>query len=529
MSALGYLYLKTLKNSFRELLHNKAKLILYIFILAMLVFVLVTPSTLPQAADYAPIEQFYAIVFGFYVLIFFTSISAGFSSGASFFKLADVNLLFTAPLDSRRILSYGLLSNLFKSLLMGFVLLYQYSWLNQRYGISILLLVYALLGYGLCIFAAQFLALLIYSVSAGSDTVKKILKSIIYALLVMLGVYVLLPLLQNGKFDLALLTSRINSPFLDYAPILGWVRYGVVSLMKGDILASLKGFGVYFGALLIMIFAFVKYQSDYYEDVLVSAETNYNAQTAAKEGKLAESAPKNVKLGKTGLSGSSAGVFFYKHLVEARRARVFIIDAMGLTGIVSALLFSFFMSGAVELTSAYAVIPTLAFSTYMQMFTIGTGRWGRELLKHYVYLVPESSFKKLLGICAQTLLNSLLEAALMFAAVGLLLKLPIAVIILCVFMRSAYAFLFMSCDTLTERVFGGALPKMVELLLYMLFFIVLSAPGIIGGVVVGGFFAYSETIAVIVGLSVVVAWNVLIGLLVMFLCRNMLDYAEYMK
>ena len=46
-------------------------------------------------------------------------------------------------------------------------------------------------------------------------------------------------------------------------------------------------------------------------------------------------------------------------------------------------------------------LPVFYHGVYMQMFSEALSRFGRELTKPYIYLIPESSFAKLLSRCAR--------------------------------------------------------------------------------------------------------------------------------
>ena len=110
-----------------------------------------------------------------------------------------------------------------------------------------------------------------------------------------------------------------------------------------------------------------------------STETAFNAQAAAKEGRVTETGPKNLKLGRTGLGGGEgARVFWYKHRVENRRSRMFILGGAELVFILASLGFGFFMRDE-------GVVPALAFSVYMQMFSSSMRRLPREMMKPYIY------------------------------------------------------------------------------------------------------------------------------------------------
>ena len=68
MKALAYLLRKTLKNTLKELVHRPAKLILTLFILAMLVLVIgVSFLEPPAVADLRDLRELFAMVFVLYL------------------------------------------------------------------------------------------------------------------------------------------------------------------------------------------------------------------------------------------------------------------------------------------------------------------------------------------------------------------------------------------------------------------------------------------------------------------------------
>ena len=89
-----------------------------------------------------------------------------------------------------------------------------------------------------------------------------------------------------------------------------------------------------------------KADQDYYEDVLQSTETAFLTQAAAKEGRVADTAPRNVSVGKTGLGGGrGASAFYYKHRVENRRSRKWLLSGIELVCVIANLGFAFLMRG----------------------------------------------------------------------------------------------------------------------------------------------------------------------------------------
>ncbi len=95
-----------------------------------------------------------------------------------------------------------------------------------------------------------------------------------------------------------------------------------------------------FAAILILVIE--KSNSDFYEDVLKTAEVSQSAINASKQGVVAETAPTHVKLGKTGFGrGAGAEMFYYKHKLENRRSRILILDTVSLIWVACVIFFPY--------------------------------------------------------------------------------------------------------------------------------------------------------------------------------------------
>lgn len=261
----------------------------------------------------------------------------------------------------------------------------------------------------------------------------------------------------------------------------------------------------------------MKGHPDFYEDVLQSAEVTHSAITARREGQLAEAAPANVKLGKTGLGkGFGADAFYYKHRIENRRSRIFVLSVASLFWAVCTIIFAFAMRSS-------GIAPVFVFSTYMQIFSVAMGRLNKELSKPYVYLVPEPPFKKLLQCLREMLPSAAVEAVVIFVPVALIVKLGPVDTLLCIAARISFTMLFTAGNILVERWMSG-LGKAFTTLLYMVTMLLLSAPGAALAIVLSpGFGVIGENAAILLSLIVC---NIPVALLVFYLCRNMLQYAE---
>lgn len=517
MKGIPYLFVTTIKNSIRELFRNVGKLILVLLMAAMIVLVLVAGAMgEPALGEARDLSELSAMVLALYFAIFLMSSYSGLNSGATFFSMADVNLLFSAPIPQKKILLYGLLKQMGTSLMVGVFLLYQYAWLHQTYLLSVPGLLMIMLGYALTMFCAQMTAMAIYSLTSGNPRRQRAVKCVIVLLVVLTAAWVLLPALQGGEL-LPSVVAAANAPLMNYLPVAGWLR-GLAMLPSGgsamDAWIGLLLTAAYIGVFILMI---MKARADFYEDVLKATEVSFSAITAKKEGRIGEAVPQNVKVGKTGLrKGQGAGVFFYKHLLEDRRSKLLFLDTMTLVMAAVSIFFAFFMK-------EIGLIGLFFFATYMQVFGSMMGRWARELLLPYVYLIPEPPFRKLLGICRENICKVLLDAVLVMLPIGLIVGAAPFEIAAAVAARFGFGILFMAGGILAERVLGGLSSKVLITMFYFLIMLMVAIPGVIIAVVLG---ILLPGIGLALGLLATAAWNLLASVLILFLCRDMLNYAE---
>lgn len=525
-SALVYLTATKLKNQLVGVVKSPAKLIYGIFLIA--IFALSAFSG--NAADMGELrdpQELVAISTLFYTAMFLIVFSSGSTTKTPMFTLSDVTLLFPAPLNSNKILFYGLIRQLGLSLLLGFFLLFQYSWLHSLYGVTVLGMVALVVGYAVTLFFAQFTAMAVYTRTSGNEQMARTARYTIFGIAVLYGLLAVYtcrqPLLDvvGGGSPEPLFSAGAaffgTVPGL-FFPVSGWASGLIHSLLGGQYLQA----GL-FVLLLVVLFGILLWliltcKNNYYEDVLETAETAQSAITAQKEGQLNEVVPKNVRVGKTGLNkGWGASAIYYKHRVENRRSGVFLFSNMSL-------LFAAIIVGMAFFMREMEMLGIFAFATYMQLFTVALGRFNRELIKPYIYLIPEPPLKKLLYAIKESIIADAWEALLIFVVVGLIMGAGPIEILLCVVARITFSLLFTSGNVLVERVFGMVTSKVLIFFFYFIVLLIMTVPGIVVGVILSFALPQLGQLApALIGISLV---NVVISVLVLWLCRNLLQYAE---
>jgi hypothetical protein len=297
----------------------------------------------------------------------------------------------------------------------------------------------------------------------------------------------------------------------------GWISSSVKGLCSG----GPYGFGLTLSLIYAIVVAafLIKSKKDYYEDVMKAAETEFKSAAARREGKFTGADQGRVRLGKTGLDkGRGANTLYYKHKLESRRAKVFVLDTMTLIFI------------AVDLIAAVALrslglATVFIFAAYLQLFTVALGRWTRELVLPFIYLLSEPPFKKLLHCLREPAKKICIEALFLYAPVSLLYRLTLPETAVIILARISFGFLFTSACILTERFFSNITVKALALAVYFLFAVLLSVPG---------FFAAAAAILLKISflqpaalfLSAMIISNFIVTFIVLYFSRNMLEYAE---
>lgn len=520
MSALLYLLRTRVKNRLLALVKNPGGLVSVLLMAALLLFVVFTGNhaTVGQQS-FRDIRELYGLVLLLYAFIYISIAKNGLNKGTSLFSMADVNLLFASPVSNRRILMYGLIQQLGTSLLMAFFLLFQYSWMRQAYGVDILFIIALVLGYALTVFCGQLTAMVIYVFTSGKERRRKAIMWALVGICAFAAVWLVVHAYLGMDSLIPAITAAAQGLPLSLFPVAGWTRELVVGISTGNWLLATGMVAAVGAYIFLMVRVMTTSQADYYEDVLQATERSFSAISAAKDGVKAEALPDKVKIGKTGIGkGWGASAFFYKQRLESRRARRFILDPVSLIMLAVVLVFGFFIREE-------GLMPILIFATYMQFFTVTTGRWVRELLQPYVYMAPDSSFKKLFFCLMESVYKLAVEAALLTAGVALMLGLTVPEAVGFFLARLSFGLLFTAGMLLVERLFSGVRLKWLVMMIMVFMMILLSVPGIALAVWVSvawpGVLSPNLVMTVMPALA-----NVVVAGLAVFASRNVLANAE---
>jgi hypothetical protein len=525
MRVLIRLLLLKLRSMLRSFIRSPGKIIITVIAVGLLGFVVWSGSMARGEFALRDRAELYGLIKVFYIAMFLLVAYSGLSKGATFFSMADVNLLFTSPTSPIKILLYGLAQQLMTSIMMAVFLLYQYTTLHGQYGVSMGELLFILLGYGLTVFTSNITAMTIYAVSSASERRRTVARRAFYcvAVLLMLPVAVRIVSALIAKEEMApALISASKVITLDIFPFAGWLAFMVSKLMNGGMagLLGLAGAAAGVGGLILFL---TKAQPDYYEDVLQATEYAQSKKTAAREGRV-DTNRANVKVKKSDgkLKGMGARAFAAKQRIEENRNRVLLFSPMSWILMCTMIVLAFFMRSVED---EVRIIVLMGVGVYMQLIASSFERWGRELMMLYVYLVPEPPFQKLLAILTQVFRKEIIESIVTWAACGLIMSLAPWMIIVLVVLRMTITLLFIGVALTVDRLWSHLVVKWLQMTLYFLMIILLLAPGVTLGIVLSlrGVILINPAGTVLFSM---LAATLPISFLLLYNSRNILENAE---
>jgi hypothetical protein len=528
MGCIVYLTQKRIKNTLAEFIHTPAKLVMFIISLALIIGLTMLGAFTRAGADggFVDIRYFKGIFFAYITLFVGIAAQKGLSNGETIFDMSDVNLLFTAPVSPKKTLIYGMAFNMSKIALMSsFFILFQsgsLSYFGIGFGGLLLTLLFCFLGMILSFTLSQ----MIYSFSNGNEKRKLVTKIIMGVLFVPLAIHALL-LWQEGLAVPELLGRLCDSPFMSAIPIAGWVAASCASFLSGNLISGVCFLGLMVLALMgfTLFLAFSKV--DFYEDVLCATETAFEKRRDALEGNIGKAMEtgKKIRVKKTGLAGAGAAAFFHRHLREASRRSVLgLLSNVSLFLIGGSALYALLFGPSLGNDADSILIMLFSTILSVQIFTILYGEGLKELYTPYIYLIPERSVSKILWSNLSTFLRSLIEGALIFVAVGAILRTSVPMVCVTALGYAIFSLKLIALNNLSLRWTGISLGAGIFLMLYMLIVALSSVPGIIIGIIAG--VAINGALGSFIGLLVFCAWEALIAVVCFILSAGILNNCD---
>ncbi len=528
MRALSYLFIMSIKNRILSLKKKPAMLILYIVIAASVLFsiviLLVIGGQSPRM-NIADERILFLILSGVGLLYLWLFTNTGLSTGSTLFTMPDVGLMFVAPISPKKILIYGLVSTAGKSMLASIFILFQFQNLrNFGYGITEMILLF--LVFTLMVLFCQLLSIGIYIFSNGNPSRKRLVSMLLYLLIAGVAAAGLLLQKQQQVTMPEAFLRLIDTNWFGYVPIAGWIVMLFDGLVNGSFASAILGFALFLGFGGIILSLLTTGTADYYEDVLVSTETNYNTLNAKKEGRnIPVQRKKKNKLKDSDIGiqrGSGAYTLLYKQLLEMRRkSRIVFIDNYTIFVMAGAGVAGYYMKKFdIPVLAVYGI---LGLGVYLQFIFSMMGRLKQELSKPFIYLIPEPSIKKVFAASLTSMIKHGVDGAGMFLAYTLVSGIVSPHSLFAAIAYTASGAVFVALTILYQRVLGGQPNRMVQMLLSSLLLIAVMGPSIALTVVAAIFLPSALQFLCTLPFTIICLG---VTALVFVACGNLLDKSE---
>ncbi|MDP4655778.1 MAG: putative ABC exporter domain-containing protein [Algoriphagus sp.] len=332
----------------------------------------------------------------------------------TFFKMADVNLLFPAPVKPENILMYYMARSILPVLGGSLIfLVYSGGQLASEFDLTFLGGLFLLLGFALFFFLISPVRFLIYTLHTRFGILEH-LRAGVLVLGVLISALVLIPGFLAPKFWEGMF-AWITSPWFDLFPVVGWSRGMMSYFLNGNLMVSssyLLLFGLTYYAVVKLV---IQYSGHYYEDVLDATQNNEDRLEKAKgtkevtEDAYSLNSKKQLALPEFGLG---AKAFYWRNYVQSSRQDIHPLiglytGGMAVLGIVLAGLghFDWF---------SHQVLYFYLFFLLFFYFMAGIGRATiGDLKKPWFILIPASWSLKFWNMIKLDLVQTLLFALLL--------------------------------------------------------------------------------------------------------------------
>jgi hypothetical protein len=406
------------------------------------------------------------------------------------------------------------------TLLSSFFILYQIAMLRQKFGLSFSDIFHLFIINAIILFFGQLLSIVIYVYSNGNPVRKNIIKGIFIVLCVVIIAGIFLLQLKNGGTLLTNLIKLMDVKLFHFVPVVGWGVMYFSAVIEGNVVSLLISLLLFFISSVIIITLFTSGDADYYEDVLQSTEVFYTRLQEAKSGKGVTYTKKiKIKKDQTGLKkGNGYHAIFYKHLLEKKRSSRFIfVDTFTVVATIGAGIASKYIDSE---TSVYII---LGFLIYMQFFMTMFGKLTMELARPYIYMLPETSLKKVLAASLTTIIKPFVDAVFIFTVVCIVSQTsPLLNLFIAIAYGSSGLF-FTSYNLLCQRILGGQPNKLISAFVGFTLFFVLLGPGI--GLSIAAIVMLPPSLTFL-GTIPYTLFCIIISAIVFAACGNLLDRAE---
>ncbi|OPX44344.1 hypothetical protein CLHUN_16430 [Ruminiclostridium hungatei] len=433
--------------------------------------------------------------------------------------MADATYLFTGPFERRTVLAYILISTAPGAALTGFFMSFYLPYLLgpaltfSRF-LIILLIISLLFG---CIYLSYYY---IYIVDTEKTGFKKKAKYVFFAFAGLLVLAFVIMMLANGLSVKSAGEMFFTHWWYNYVPLFGWTKWAISSLLSGNLLSG------FLPATSLLVFANVAFsialynvKADFYEKAL---EDSVNLQKMLEDVKANGSADaRSVAKLKNKASSvryyEGAAAIFSRQMLENKKVSITANMREIFLGVIYVVVGKVF---GLEFSFVFVMLSFGALSMSMG------DAWHRDFKKPYVYLIPASSFQKVIFSVLPGLLKNIISGGITITIGALAFKIHPSLILSYVIIYASFSILFIFAEVFTYRIIGIGANAVAVTFMRMLFVIATCIPALIVLLVIMVLYGTPDLLLLALSLFGV---NLLSSALLAFLSKGIFEKSELMS
>ncbi len=493
MHALLYLTGRSLKNRIRKALH---KPVTYIYLVIILFYLLAVPFGVRAMFEDIKLDSPEGMTAVFTVFAFWVipvNLVAYARRKGLIYRRSDAHFLFPSPIGPKTILLYAhsktLLTGLFMNivLVLGCIYVFQVEpWRMLLYFLFTVVVENTLEGG---------IMLLLYGSERLGERERKWIVAVSYGLI---GLLVLLAFVtclgKSGSIRFEDVLAYLHSDGVQMVPLIGWYVAVLHLLFLGPTAVNVICSLLYLGTVVLVVWAAIRMKctGEYFEDAEKFADDYDTVLETRRQGRTDVQLGRKKKVGKASITyrGKGAKAIFYRQLLEYKKSRFFIFDINTLCALIAGCFVSFLCSGeegfaaensSLILAGAMAYV-TLIFSAYQ-------GKWGKELLTPYTFLIPDNPFRKLWYATLMQHVQALVNGCLYVLVPVIVLHIPLSTAALTVLCYVVFCACKLYILTVAEVAVGNVLGNVGKQFFQLFLLGIVILLGVLGaalGMALGG-------------------------------------------
>lgn len=487
MKALIYLTWRSFVNNVKRAVKKPVTLILMLFLALYMVYVVFLMGRLAVDLRFDSVKGLVVLISVWTIYMFLTNFIGYSSRKGVIFRPGHTHFVFPAPISPKLVLVYSAWMNYILSVVVN--LLFVLAGLTV-FGVKpSRMLLFFVVGSVLELLFEGSLMVFLYTNESLPRGVLKGLCNAVKVFLAAVALFFVWYFYENG-FTLETASAFFDWPGLQMVPVVGWniAAYRLILLgadklnIACTILYVLSVAGMFFAAWKM------KCEGGYYEDAAKFADDYAEMRRKKNSGEMVSGIGEKKKKFRR-ISGSyqagGAKAVFYRQLLEYKKERYFIFSKITLIGLAVSVIMAFALrENAVE--TGVPQMFMLGVMAYMTLVFSGVaGKWESELKSPYLFLIPDTPFRKLWYATLMEHVKALVDGLLFCLPMGVMWKIPPVLVVQAVLIYMVLQANKMYAKVIVQCIVGDFLGKTVQELLRVFIQMFLIGIGIAAAVAAG--------------------------------------------